>query len=46
MITVPKDDTALTRQAVGAGWLLGIEVLDHIVIGRVRYVSLKAQRAV
>jgi hypothetical protein len=26
---------------VGAGRLLGIEVLDHIVIGRGHYVSLK-----
>lgn len=37
------EDAALTRQAVEAGRLLGIEVLDHIVIGRGRYVSLKDQ---
>lgn len=37
------EDAALTRQAVEAGRLCGIEVLDHIVIGRGRYVSLKDQ---
>jgi DNA repair protein RadC len=35
------EDVSLTKQAVEAGRLLGIEVLDHIVIGRGRYVSLK-----
>ncbi len=35
------EDAALTRQAVEAGRLFGIEVLDHIVIGRGRYVSMK-----
>jgi DNA repair protein RadC len=37
------EDASLTKQAVEAGRLLGIEVLDHIVIGRGRYVSLKDQ---
>lgn len=35
------DDVALTRGIVQAGRLLDIEVLDHLVIGRGRYVSLK-----
>jgi DNA repair protein RadC len=35
------DDIALTRAIVQAGKLLDIEVLDHIVIGRGRWVSLK-----
>jgi DNA repair protein RadC len=35
------DDVALTRAIVEAGKLLDIEVLDHLVIGRGRYVSLK-----
>lgn len=39
--TPSPEDIALTRQAVQAGELLGIEVLDHIVIGRQRFVSLK-----
>ncbi len=35
------DDVALTRQLVAAGKLLDIEVLDHIIVGEGRYVSLK-----
>ena len=35
------EDVALTRAAVQAGRLLDIEVLDHIVVGRGRYVSLR-----
>ena len=34
-------DIALTRQVVEAGELLGIEVVDHLIIGRQRFVSLK-----
>ncbi len=36
-----SDDVAVTSQIVKAGKLLEIEVLDHLVIGRMRYVSLK-----
>ena len=35
------DDVALTRRLVDAGRLLGVEVLDHIVIGEGRYVSVR-----
>lgn len=35
------EDIEVTRQLVEAGKLLNIDVLDHIVIGRQRYVSLK-----
>ncbi len=35
------EDVQLTRDAVRAGDLLGIEVLDHLIIGQGRYVSLK-----
>ena len=35
------DDIAVTRNMVEAGELLGIEVLDHIIIGRHTFVSLK-----
>jgi len=38
------EDAALTKQLVEAGRLLGIDVLDHIVIGRKDYVSLKDRR--
>lgn len=39
--TPSPDDVALTRAIVQAGKLLDIEVLDHLVIGRGRWVSLK-----
>jgi len=35
------EDLALTRRLAAAGTLMGIEVLDHIVLGAGRYVSLK-----
>jgi DNA repair protein RadC len=35
------EDINLTRRLVEAGALLGIEVLDHVIIGDGRYVSLK-----
>jgi DNA repair protein RadC len=35
------EDVQMTRQIVEAGKLLGIQILDHIVIGQGRYVSLK-----
>ncbi len=39
------EDLALTRRLRQAGEILGIEVLDHLVVGRGRFVSLK-QRGV
>jgi DNA repair protein RadC len=38
-----SDDVAVTRQIVEAGRLLDIDVLDHIVIGHQRFVSLREQ---
>lgn len=38
------EDVALTKQLVEAGNLLGIEVLDHLIIARRGYVSLKERR--
>ena len=35
------EDVAITKEIVSAGKLLGIEVLDHLVIGHQRFVSLK-----
>lgn len=35
------EDVNVTRQIVKAGRLLDVDVLDHLVIGRQRYVSLK-----
>ncbi|MGD8903852.1 MAG: DNA repair protein RadC [Anaerolineae bacterium] len=39
--TPSPEDVAVTRQIVEAGKLLDIDVLDHLVIGRQRFVSLK-----
>jgi DNA repair protein RadC len=39
--TPSPDDVAVTRAIVQAGKLLDIEVLDHLVIGRGRFTSLK-----
>jgi len=39
--TPSPDDVRVTEQIVQAGKLLDIEVLDHLVIGRQRFVSLK-----
>lgn len=39
--TPSPEDTEVTRQLVEAGRLLDIELLDHLIIGNPRYVSLK-----
>lgn len=39
--TPSPEDIALTRDLVAAGQLLSIEVLDHLIIGQQRYVSLR-----
>ena len=36
-----SEDLALTRRLAAAGTLMGIEVLDHLVLGAGRFVSLK-----
>jgi DNA repair protein RadC len=40
------EDVSLTRRLVAAGRLMGIEVLDHLVLGAGRFVSLKERGAV
>ena len=39
--TPSAEDVQITRQAVSAGKIIGIDVLDHIVIGRPGFVSLR-----
>lgn len=39
--TPSPEDVEVTRQLVAAGNLLGIEVLDHLIIGQQRFVSLR-----
>jgi DNA repair protein RadC len=38
-----EDDIALTKRLVQAGEIVGIDVLDHIIIGGKSYASLKRQ---
>jgi len=40
-LTPSDDDIALTRRIVTAGQLLGIDVCDHLIVGRDGYKSLK-----
>ncbi len=37
--TPSPDDRSVTRQLRGAGQIIGIEVIDHVIIGERRYVS-------
>ena len=39
--TPSPDDIAITRAIIQAGKLLDIDVLDHLIVGRGRFVSLK-----
>ncbi|MDO8793757.1 MAG: DNA repair protein RadC [Vicinamibacterales bacterium] len=39
--TPSPDDVAMTRRLVAAGVLMGIDVVDHIILGDVRYCSFK-----
>jgi DNA repair protein RadC len=42
--TPSPEDVAVTRQLVEAGKLLGMDPLDHLVIGQGRWVSLRERR--
>jgi DNA repair protein RadC len=42
--TPSPEDVRVTRELIEAGKLLDIEVLDHLVIGRNRHVSLRQQK--
>ena len=42
--TPSPEDVRFTQEAVEAGKLLGIKLLDHLVIGRDRWVSLKERQ--
>jgi len=35
------EDVSITRRLASAGTLMGIEVLDHVILGAGRFVSLK-----
>ena len=36
-----KEDILITKRLIEAGKLIGIELLDHIILGDNRYISLK-----
>jgi DNA repair protein RadC len=40
--TPSADDIAMTRQAVAAGELLDVEVLDHVILAQGRFASMKS----
>jgi DNA repair protein RadC len=42
--TPSPDDMALTRRMVAAGSLMGIDVVDHVILGDARYCSIKEPR--
>ncbi len=42
--TPSKEDRAVTKRLVAAGELVGIELLDHVVVGRSRYFSFADDR--
>jgi DNA repair protein RadC len=42
--TPSPDDVALTRRLVAAGELIGIDVVDHVILGDARYCSVKGIR--
>jgi len=42
--TPSPEDVRVTEEMIRAGKLLDIEVLDHLIIGKQRYVSLKERR--
>jgi DNA repair protein RadC len=39
------EDLMFTKKVVEAGTLLGVEVVDHLILGMNRYVSLKDRGA-
>ena len=39
--TPSADDVGLTRRLVDAGTLLGVDVLDHVIVGDGRYYSFR-----
>jgi DNA repair protein RadC len=38
-----QDDISLTKRLIQAGNIVGIEVIDHLIIGDGRYISMKRE---
>lgn len=45
-VTPSRNDLNVTKQIMDAGTILGIEVLDHIIIGDRKYLSFKEQNLI
>jgi len=43
IVHINIEDVAVTRAIVEAGRLLAVECLDHLIMGRGRFVSLKSK---
>lgn len=41
ILHINHEDVEVTRQLIAAGKLLSIELLDHLIIGQQRFVSLR-----
>ena len=41
--TPSSEDLSVTKRLTEAGTILGIEILDHVIVGQNKYVSLKEQ---
>jgi len=44
--TPSQNDISVTRRLMEAGRMMGVEVLDHVVVARNRFVSIKRQKLV
>lgn len=45
-LTPSETDIAVTKQLAQAGSIMGIELLDHLIIGKEEYISLKKERII
>jgi len=44
--TPSKEDINITKRLINAGEILGIRVLDHIIVGNEKYISLKEEEII
>ena len=45
-VTPSEEDLAITRRLKEAGHLLGIDLVDHVIVGRTTYTSLKERKLI
>nr|WP_178198186.1 JAB domain-containing protein [Ligilactobacillus sp. Marseille-Q7487] len=43
-VTPSKNDLLLTKRLAEAGKLLGIDLLDHLIVGRNNYLSMREEK--